>query len=68
MHFCRLRNAHFNSELYLGNQKIKVVNETKFLGIIFDSKLTFLPHIKALKGVKCLKALDIIKAVANKNW
>ena len=35
--------------------------------LYFDSKLTFLPHNKALK-VKCLKALGIIKVVANKKW
>ena len=29
------------------------------LGLLFDSKLTFLPHIKMLKN-KSLKALDIL--------
>jgi len=31
---------------------------TKCLGLLFDSKLTFLPHIKMLQ-YKCLKALNI---------
>ena len=39
----------------------------KFLGLIFDSKLTFVPHIKMLK-TKCLKALDILKVVSSTDW
>ena len=33
-----------------------VVDDFKFLGLIFDRKLSFIPHIKYLKA-KCLKAL-----------
>ena len=43
------------------------MRDTKFLGLIFDKKLSFIPHLKALK-TKCLKALDIIKVVANQEW
>ena len=43
------------------------MKETKFLGLIFDNKLTFLPHIKMLK-TKCLKALDILKVVSSSDW
>ena len=38
--------------------------ETKFLGLLFDSKLTFLPHIKMLRN-KSLKALNILKFVSS---
>jgi hypothetical protein len=44
-----------------------VVNETKFLGIIFDSKLTFKPHIANLKK-KCMKALNLLRVVAHTDW
>ena len=67
MHFCRLRNVHCDPELYLGGERIKVVQETRFLGVIFDSRLNFLAHIKALKN-RCLKALDVIKAVSSRDW
>lgn len=33
----------------IGNDKIKIVNEMRILGVIFDNKLTFLPHLKYLK-------------------
>ena len=46
---------------------IPVVEEAKCLGLLFDKKLRFIPHIKALKA-KCLKALDILKVLSNTNW
>jgi hypothetical protein len=39
MHFCDKGGLHPDPELKLYN------SETKFLGLLFDSKLTFLPHI-----------------------
>jgi len=54
MHFCRGRSAHTNPELMLNGTLIPVVEQTKFLGVIFDNKLTFLPHIRYLKE-KCVK-------------
>ena len=44
-----------------------IVEEAKFLGLLFDKKLTFIPHIKALKA-KCLKTLDVFKVLSNTNW
>ena len=67
MHFCNKRTAHPDPELFLNDKKIKVVKETKFLGLIFDNKLTFIPHLKSLK-LKCIKALDIMKVIAHTNW
>ena len=36
------------------------------MGLLFDKKLTFIPHIKALKA-KCLKALYLLKVLFNTN-
>jgi hypothetical protein len=60
MHFCNKRGLHPDPELKLYNSPIKIVPETKFLGLLFYNKLTFLPHIKMLKN-KSLKALNILK-------
>ena len=46
---------------------IPVVEQTKFLGVIFDNKLTFLPHIRYLKD-KCVKALNLLRVVAHTSW
>ena len=37
------------------------------MGIIFDSKLKFISHMKSLK-TRCLKALNIIKFVSSTKW
>ena len=60
VHFCQLRQLHDNPQLYLYGSLIPVVDEPKFLGVIFDRKLSFIPHIKYLKA-KCLKALNLLK-------
>jgi len=67
MHFCRLHNAHPNPELKLNGTPIPDVEQTKFLGVIFDNKLTFLPHIRYLKE-KCVKALNLLRVVAHTSW
>ena len=67
MHFCRLRSAHPYPELTLNGTLIPVVEQTKFLGVIFDNKLTFLPHIRYLKE-KCVKALNLLRVVAHTFW
>ena len=53
VHFCQLFD---NPQLYLYRSLIPVVDNANFLGVIFDRKLSFIPHIKYLKA-KCLKAL-----------
>ena len=67
IHFCKLRNAHPNPELKLNGTPIPVGEQTKFLGVIFDNKLTFLAHIRYLKE-KCLKALNLLRVVAQTFW
>ena len=67
VHFCRKNKCIQNPELTIYNEKIPVVNEAKFLGVIFDKKLTFLPHIKYLK-LKCQKALNAFKILCSPEW
>ena len=38
MHFCQLKKAHDDPVLTLDGTPIPVVEETKFLGVIFDKK------------------------------
>ena len=55
-----------NPELYLRESKIKVVTEKKFLGLIFDQKLTWIPHIINLKA-RAIRALNILKIIVKNN-
>ena len=67
VHFCRLRKAHPDPHLLLNGTPIPVVEQTKFLGLIFDKKLSFIPHLQYLKN-KCSKALNLLRVVANTKW
>ena len=67
IHFCQLRGLHPDPVLNIYGSPIPVVEEAKFLGLLFDKKLSFIPHIKALKA-KCLKALDVLKVLSKTNW
>jgi len=65
--FRRPRAKPNNPTLLLNGTIIPVTTEVKFLGVIFDHKMSFIPHIINLK-TKCLKALNIIKVVSHQNW
>ena len=67
VHFFQLRGLHPDPVLNIYGSPIPVVEEAKFLGLLFDKKLSFISHIKALKA-KCLKALDVLKVLSNTNW
>ena len=67
VHFCQLRKQHDDPVLHLYGSPIPVVEESKFLGILFDRKLSFIPHIKYLKA-KCLKALNLLKVLFLTSW
>ena len=53
--------------MYLYGSVIPVVDDFKFLGLIFDRKLSFIPHIKYLKA-KYLKALNLLTVLSHTNW
>ena len=50
--------------LTLNNCPIPSVRTVKFLGLTFDSRLSWLPRIKNTK-VKCIRALNILKYLSN---
>ena len=67
VHFCQLRKQHLDPQLYLNDTQIPIIGEAKILGILFDSKLSFIPHITSLKS-RCTKSLDLIKVLPNTTW
>ena len=46
---------------------IQFVKEAKFLGLIWDTKLTFELHIKYLKA-RCQKSLNLLKVLSRTAW
>ena len=67
IHFCKIRKFHLAPDLYLKNHRIPCVEETRVLGLIFDKKLTWVPHLKAVK-TKCMKALEILRVLSHTTW
>ena len=67
MHICQKRGLHLDPQLFLDKSPIPVVEDTKFLGVIFDRKLSFVPHLKYVKK-RGLKALNILKVNGNTEW
>ncbi len=56
IHFCCLRGVHPDPDLYLYDRRISCVEETCFLGLVFNRRLTWVPHLRYIK-VACMKAL-----------
>ena len=49
VYFCQRRKMHNDPFIKLEDTEIPVVDKYKFLGVIFNRKLTFIPQIKYLK-------------------
>ena len=67
VHFCRKHTCIKKHELQLYNKQLPVKDENRFLGVIFDKKLSFIPHIKDLK-TRCKIALNALKIFSNPEW
>ena len=67
VHFCRLRGIHPDPEVFINHRQISVVDTSHFLGVTFDKKLTFIPHILSLRK-KYDKTLNILKVLSNTMW
>ena len=61
------KKIHNDPSLKLDGSEIPVVDEYKFLGIIFDKKLMLIPYLKYLK-TKCNKTLQLLHVVTHKEW
>ena len=60
VHFCQLWKLHLDPKLYLNDTQIPI-------NLLFDSKLSFIPHITSLKS-RYTKSLDLIKVLSNTIW
>lgn len=67
VHFNRRQYNRYNPRLTLYNKPIQYVNQIKFLGVIFDSKLTWKQHINNLKK-ECYQRMNLLKALGHQKW
>ena len=54
-------------DIKMDGTSINVADEAKFLGRVFDRRLTFRAHVTYLKTV-CDKALNLLRVVGHTNW
>ena len=67
VHFSHLRGLFPVPVLSLYQQPIPFQTEAHFLGLIFDSKLSFIPHIRHLRK-SCFQALNVLCILASTFW
>jgi hypothetical protein len=67
VHFCNQRRLHDDPILTLNGVPIPVVEEAKFLGLIFDRKLNFKAHIAATRR-KCNNPINLLKVLSHFDW
>ena len=58
---------HLDPVLKIDHTEIPIVEHYKYLGIIFDCKLSFIPHFKYLR-TKCNKTIQLLRTIAHTNW
>ena len=67
IHFCRLKGIHPDPDLELYGRRLRCVDEARFLGLTFDSRLTWVPHLRYLKA-SCMKALNLLRVLSHTSW
>ena len=67
VHFCKRTSCVRTPQLELNKEQIPFRDHARFLGVIFDNGLTFLPHIKDLR-LRCQSALNVLKFLSNPEW
>lgn len=60
------RHNKHNLNITIQNQQLLNTNQNCFLGLTFDQKLRWEPHINVLKA-SCIKAMNILKILSMKN-
>jgi ribonuclease HI len=67
LHFCRRTRYCPDIVLRLYGQRIPVRNEAKFLGLTFDRRLSYSPHIAQLRD-RCASRSNILKVVSRMSY
>jgi len=67
VHFCNQRKLHDDPALTLNGANLPVVDEAKFLGLIFDRKLNFKEHIATIRK-KCVAPMNLLRVLSHFDW
>ena len=67
VHFCRRRCHDTRLGIRLYVQTIPTQSVAKFLGVLFDRRLTYKEHFKTLHE-RCFKSLNVLKCVSRTSY
>lgn len=67
MHFTMKPGLHPTPNLTLNSKVLQYKENIKFLGMTWDAKLTWRPHINILKA-NCNNALNLLKSITSQQW
>ena len=67
VHFCRRRCPDPDLGIRLYRQSIPTKPSAKFLGVVFDRRLTYREHFKVLRE-RCFKSLNVFKCVSRTSY
>ena len=67
VHSTNQRGVFTEPDIKLDGTSIKVADEAKFLGRVFDRRLTFRAYVRYLKTV-CDRALNVLRVVGHTDW
>src|SRR6218665_2492792 len=56
-----------NTSVKVGNERIKIEKSAKFLGVVFDHKLSWKPHLEYIIA-KCKSRMNLMRAVSSYHW
>src|SRR6218665_359456 len=61
------KNRVHNTSIKVGDERIKIEKSAKFLGMIFNHRLSWKPHIEYVIA-KCKNRMNLMGAVSGYNW
>ena len=67
VHFCRRRCSDLHLGIRLYGRPVATRPAARFLGVLFDRRLTYTEHFKVLRE-KCFKSLNILKCVSRTTY
>lgn len=65
--FIKRHPSPMDSMLLLNNERLQFVRQHKYLGLIFDDRLSWKPHIEQLRA-DCIKRLNVLKTLTCFKW
>ena len=67
VHFCRRRCSDLDLGIRLYREPVPTQPAAKFLGVLFDRRLTYKEHFKVLRE-RCFKSLNVLKCVSRTSY